>query len=196
MSSRRIALQTNYRNFAIVAERQFPAFGRPCRFLLWEHKFSASATQNGKGAYAIQQVMSNGCLEYEAMCSSAERASSSQRCSGADATVAVSAYPLNPHMFLPRPHVQRLGLPRRIIHRPFWVRRFRLSGVTSAPLSPPCDKYVLCCHLLWHKMLHKTFSGVLSELEFICFPLISLFRPRICSGMPTGPPTFLRSSKP
>ena len=59
------------------------------------------------GAYTINQVMKNDCLRYK-------------RKEG-DGAEAVSIYPLNPHMFLPRPGVTDQKLPKRIVHRAYWV---------------------------------------------------------------------------
>ena len=40
---------------------------------------------------------------------------------GGNASTSITMYPLNPHLFMPRPSLQDWRLEKRTMHRPFWI---------------------------------------------------------------------------
>jgi hypothetical protein len=131
-SARTLAWVRRYHAFAVgqyAAGTNYDDQALFNRFILWQHelrlppKYAGLPGHNATGQYAFDQVMANDCLHYRTKDDAAGRPDS--------APDAVSVYPLNPHMFLPRPGVQDLHLPTRIMHRPYWVSAGRGRGLAS-----------------------------------------------------------------
>lgn len=131
-SARTLAWVRKYHAFAVgqyAAGTNYDDQALFNRFILWQHELRLPAEYaglpgyNSTGQYAFDQVMANDCLHYRAKDDAAGRPDG--------APDAVSVYPLNPHMFLPRPGVQDLHLPTRIMHRPYWVSAGRARARRS-----------------------------------------------------------------